>query len=227
MVRDISERRGREERIAFLMREVNHRSKNMLALVQAMARQTFAAGQANFFERFSERIQALAASHDLLVNNDWIGVEIGALARSQLAHFEDAIKEHVTLEGPRLMLSAGAAQAIGMALHELATNAAKYGALSRAEGRVSLHWTTEPGRRGGSSRCAGRNPAGRRSRSRRRRGFGSTVIGRLVEAQLEAEVELTFAPEGLVWQMRCALAGLTTGTGPEANLQHMMEPPGG
>ncbi len=58
-----------------------------------------------------------------------------------------------------------------------------------------------------------------------RRGFGSTVIGRLVEAQLEAKVELSFAPEGLIWQMRCALAGLTTGTGPEANLQHMMEPP--
>ncbi len=227
VVRDISERRGREERIAFLMREVNHRSKNMLALVQAMARQTFAAGQANFFERFSERIQALAASHDLLVNNDWIGVEIGALARSQLAHFEDAIKEHVTLEGPRLMLSAGAAQAIGMALHELATNAAKYGALSRAEGRVSLLWTTEPGEAGRIFTMRWAESGGPPVTKPTRRGFGSTVIGRLVEAQLEAKVQLSFAPEGLIWQMRCALAGLTTGTGPEANLQDMMEPPSG
>ncbi len=191
VVRDISERRGREERITFLMREVNHRSKNMLALVQAMARQTFAAGQANFFERFSERIQALAASHDLLVNNDWIGVEIGALARSQLAHFEDAIKEHVTLEGPRLMLSAGAAQAIGMALHELATNAAKYGALSRVEGRVSLHWTTEPGDAGRIFTMRWAESGGPPVTKPTRRGFGSTVIGRLVEAQLEAKVELS------------------------------------
>ncbi len=193
-----------------------------------MARQTFAAGQANFFERFSERIQALAASHDLLVNNDWIGVEIGALARSQLAHFEDAIKEHVTLEGPRLMLSAGAAQAIGMALHELATNAAKYGALSRVEGTRLVALDDRAGGRGADLHDAlGRIRRGPPVTKPTRRGFGSTVIGRLVEAQLEAKVELSFAPEGLVWQMRCALAGLTTGTGPEANLQDMMEPPGG
>ncbi len=224
VVRDISDRRGREERIAFLMREVNHRSKNMLALVQAMARQTMAAGQANFFERFSERIQALAASHDLLVNNDWIGVEVGALARSQLAHFEDALKDHVTLEGPRLILSAGSAQAIGMALHELATNAAKYGALSRPEGRVSLRWSIaqDEGPRMFTMRWveSGGPPVTEPSR----RGFGSTVVSRLVEAQLEADVELSFAPEGLVWQMRCALSGLVASTGPEANLQHMIQP---
>jgi two-component sensor histidine kinase len=227
VVRDVSDRRSREERIAFLMREVNHRSKNMLALVQAMARQTMAAGQANFFERFSERIQALAASHDLLVNNDWIGVEIGALARSQLAHFEDALKEHVTLEGPQLMLSAGAAQAIGMALHELATNAAKYGALSRPEGRVSLRWSIgeQAGRR--QFTMTWTESGGPKVVEPSRRGFGSAVLGRLVEAQLEAEVELSFAPSGLVWHMRCALAGLMAGTGPEANLQTMMRPPTG
>jgi len=219
-MRDISQRRAREERIEFLLREVNHRSKNMLALVQAMARQTLAAGHENFFARFSERLQALAASHDLLVSNDWSGVDINALARSQLAHFEDALRDQVTLEGPQLMLSAAAAQAIGMALHELATNAAKYGALSTPSGRVALSWAVGPGAAGQTFSMRWAERDGPAVIEPERRGFGSTVMSRLVQSNLDAKVELTFEPTGLIWTMACAFADVAAVAAPEAGVDH-------
>jgi PAS domain S-box-containing protein len=135
-IEDISERKAHEERIHLLMREVNHRDKNILSLVQAIARQTAAREPGNFIGRFTERIRALAANQDLLVRNEWNGVEIADLVRSQLAHFADLIGSRITLHGRKLRLQATCAQAIGLALHELATNAGKYGALSRDTGRV-------------------------------------------------------------------------------------------
>ena len=92
-----------------LMREVNHRAKNMQGLVLAIARQTAASGPQDFLQRFSQRIQALSANQDLLVNNAWRGVEIAALARAQLAHFADLIGHRITLDGPPLSFSPAAA----------------------------------------------------------------------------------------------------------------------
>ena len=126
---DITERKRQEEHIRFLMREVNHRSKNMLTLVQAVARQTASKRRGDFFGRFDERIRALAASQDLVVKDDWRGANLDELIRSQLSHFKDLIGIRIILNGPSLFLSASAAQTIGMALHEFGTNAGKYGAL--------------------------------------------------------------------------------------------------
>jgi PAS domain S-box-containing protein len=140
---DITDRKHREEQIRLLLREVNHRSKNMLTLVQAVARQTVASDPDDFLERFSERVQALAASQDLLVKSGWQGVELGELVRSQLAHFKDLIGSRIELLGPPLAISAPAAQPIGMALHELATNAGKYGALANGSGRIAIAWGVE------------------------------------------------------------------------------------
>ena len=112
------------------MREVNHRAKNMLSLVQSIARQTAAREPEDFIERFTERIQALAANQDLLVRNEWRGVDLEDLVRAQLAHFADLVGVRITVRGESLRLRAAAAQAIGLALHELATNAGKYVALS-------------------------------------------------------------------------------------------------
>ena len=130
----------RTEHITRLLKEMDHRSKNILNVVQAIARQTAIATPGEFVTRFSERIQTLAASHDLLVKSQWQGIEISDLIRVQLGHFNDLLDSRIKLEGPPLRLSVGAAQTFGMIVHELATNAAKYGALSNDSGLVEIRW---------------------------------------------------------------------------------------
>src|SRR5262245_39149634 len=112
----------------------------MLSVVDAIARQTATRDPEHFVDRFSERIQALSANQDLLVKNAWHGVEIEDLVRAQLAPFTDLIGSRIALCGSKLRLNAAAAQAIGLALHELSTNAGKYGALSTNTGRVDVSW---------------------------------------------------------------------------------------
>ena len=143
ILRDITERKRHEEHTQLLIREVNHRAKNMLAVVQSIARQTVATKAEDFIGRFNERLQALSASQDSLVQNEWKGVDIAALVQSQLAHFKELIGTRIALKGPSLLISAAAAQTIGMALHELCTNAGKYGALSSGEGRLEVAWSLE------------------------------------------------------------------------------------
>jgi PAS domain S-box-containing protein len=204
IIRDITRRKRQEEQICLLMREVNHRAKNMLAVVMAVARQTQATSPEEFTSRFGERIQALAASQDLLVKNEWQGVPICELVRSQLAHFDGLIGTRIELQGPALVISAAAAQTIAMALHELATNAGKYGALSNDAGRLKIEWhraCTEEGEetfvmswceRGGPLVAPPVN-----------RGFGSTMISRMATESLNGKADLDFAPEGLSWRLEC------------------------
>ncbi len=134
-VQDITERKAREEKEHLLLREINHRAKNMLSVVDVIAHQTAAKNPEDFIERFSERIQALSANQDLLVRNEWNGVELKDLVCAQLAHFADLIGPRIAICGPQLRLNPASAQAIGLALHELSTNAGKYGALSTDKGR--------------------------------------------------------------------------------------------
>ena len=105
------------------MREVNHRAQNMLGLVQSIARATAGPDSAAFLDSFGERIQALSANQRLLVRSECRGVEVGALIRSQLAHFGDLLDSRINLNGPSLILSVEASQTLGMALHELASRA--------------------------------------------------------------------------------------------------------
>jgi len=115
----------------------------MLSVVDAIAHQTATRNPEDFIERFSERIQALSANQDLLVRNAWHGVEIEDLVRAQLAPFADLIGSRIVVRGPKLRLNAASAQAIGLALHELTTNAGKYGALSKDTGRLDIGWATD------------------------------------------------------------------------------------
>jgi PAS domain S-box-containing protein len=140
-VQDITERKGREER-EFLMREINHRSKNLLGVVDAIAHQTVTAKPEDFIERFSERIKALAANQDLLIRNEWQGVEIADLVHGQLAPFA-SFMGRISVHGPKLRMKPTSAQAIGLAIQELSTNAAKYGAFSTDTGRVDVGWGTD------------------------------------------------------------------------------------
>ncbi len=115
-VHDITERKGREEREHLLMSEINHRAKNMLSVVDAIAHQTVTRNPEDFIERFSERIQSLSANQDLLIRNAWQGVEVEALVRAQLAPFADLMGSRIVVRGPKFRLNAASAQAIGLAL---------------------------------------------------------------------------------------------------------------
>jgi two-component sensor histidine kinase len=190
-----------------LIQELNHRTRNLLSVVQSIANQTAASKPTDFVERFSRRIQALSASQDLLVQGEWRGVEIEALVRAQLAHFTDLIGERIMIEGPPLSVTPSAAQSIGMALHELATNAGKYGSLSDDHGSVSIDWRLD----GGQFSIGWIERDGPRVKRPKRRGFGTTIISTVAEANVGGEVELNYQSSGVIWRLRCAASRALSG----------------
>ena len=209
VLRDITERKRAQEQIQLLMREVNHRSKNMLTLVQAVGRQTLATTPEDFIQRFEERIEALAANQDLLVKNQWKDIDLRDLVHSQLAHFKDLIGTRISIAGPAVLVHARGAQAIGMALHELATNAGKYGALSGEEGCVVIAWQTGRGRDVEERFVMiWREQGGPAVKAPERSGFGLQVIAYGAEQSLGGNVRLEFPITGLVWRVECPLAEL-------------------
>ncbi len=206
--RDITERKHREQHVRTLLRELVHRSKNLLAVVQAMSRQTATgSGSIDDFQRkFSARLQALSMAHDLLISHDWRGASMHDLVRAQMAYCLDIgaseVGEHARIDGPKVMLKPEAAQNIGLALHELATNALAHGALSRAGGNVALSWRFEDGRFCVDWRESGGPPVAPPPRE----GFGHKVIKRLVAQALDGSTTLDFPPEGFAWTL-CVPAG--------------------
>lgn len=197
---DITDRKENERHLRMLMRELTHRSKNLLAVIQAMARQTarHATTIDQFVEQFSARLQALSRSHDLLVQEGWHGASLTEMVRSQLGHHLDADTPRISIEGPDLFLKPEAAQNIGLALHELSTNAAKYGALSVPGGKVSIRWARRPPEAGGGFDLNWKEIGGPPVTPPTSRGFGSLVIERNLARGLDSEVKLVFNPEGLV-----------------------------
>jgi two-component sensor histidine kinase len=191
-----------EQQVRLLMREMHHRGKNTLSLVQAIARQTATSGPEHFVERFTHRIQALATNQDLLVQTRWQGVDVDDLVRAQLAHFSDLMGYRISLNGPKLRLNGAAAQAIGMALHELATNAGKYGALSTDAGRVDVVWRVDSA----IFKMAWTERQGPPVTPPDGRGFGSTVVEAMVKRAVNGEVLLEFDPAGVVWHLSCPAA---------------------
>lgn len=200
---DITEQKNREIHIQLLMREVNHRAKNILGVVMSVAQQTHGADHAEFLQNFLARLQALAAGQDVLVQNEWGGVQIQALVRAQLSHFKDLIGDRITLAGDEVRISPSAVQTIGMAIHELATNASKYGALSNDRGRITIGWQHINGI--GSDRfvMTWTESDGPPVVSPKRLGFGSTLTGKVVKMSLSGEVAADYAPSGFSWRLDC------------------------
>jgi two-component sensor histidine kinase len=168
-------------------------------VVHAIAHQTATKNPEDFITRFSERIQALSANQDLLVRNEWNGVDISDLARAQLAHFADLIGSRIAVHGPKLRLKAASAQAIGLALHELATNAGKYGALSTERGRVDIRWGTE----GDTLTMSWTESHGPPVSPPKGRGFGTIVIEVMAERTVGGKVDLDYAASGVTWRLTC------------------------
>jgi PAS domain S-box-containing protein len=218
---DVTDQKAHEEQIHLLMREINHRAKNMLSLVQAIARQTAARDIGDFIERFTERVQALAANQDLLVRNEWQGVDVEELVVAQLAHFADLVGSRITLHGSPVRLNAAAAQAVGLALHELSTNAGKYGALSVGAGRVDVCWRLD----GDVFAMSWTECDGPHVSRPERCGFGSTVIASMVKQTVNGEVLLDYVPSGVVWNLICPAANaLERRTILHKNLERPAEP---
>jgi PAS domain S-box-containing protein len=200
-LRDITERKQQEERERLLMREVSHRAKNMLSVVHSIAQQTATRNPEDFVARFSDRIQALSANQDLLIRNEWEGVEITELVHAHLAHFADLIGTRIALSGAKLRLNPASAQAIGLALHELATNAGKYGALSTDRGRVDIGWESD----GDTLTMIWTEHDGPASPPERR-GFGTLVMGEMAKRSVGGEVEIHYRPSGVTWRLTCPAA---------------------
>lgn len=203
IARDITERRRLQEAQRVLSLEINHRSKNLLAVVEAIVRQTAAhAPPQDFVRRISQRLRALAANQDLLVDGSWCGAEIGALVRAQLTHIDGLIGSRVRLEGDRLVVTPTAAQALGMAFHELATNALKYGALSGELGEVIVGWRVEAIGEEPELFVSWREIGGPAIVASGRAGFGTTIIERITGQSLGGAAAVAYAPAGLCWELR-------------------------
>jgi two-component sensor histidine kinase len=185
-----------------LMREANHRAKNVLSVVQAIAHQTATKSPEDFTERFSERIQALSANHDLLIRNEWRGIDIEELVRAQLSPFADLIGSRIAVHGRKLRLNTASAQAVGLALHELATNAGKYGALSTDAGRIDIHWGCD----GDTFNTSWTESEGPTVSAPKRHGFGTTVMKAMTERSVDGKVNLDYAPSGVTWRLSCPAA---------------------
>ena len=198
IARDITERKKYEEHLSFTTRELSHRTKNVLAVVLAMVRQIGkqTASFEQFEERFSGCIKALAFCHDLLVESDWQGADLRSLIALQVAPFGGLEDKKIVATGPAITLSPQATQLIGLALHELATNAAKHGALTVPAGTVTIEW--QRANANGATRLCWREQYGPRVKPPTRRGFGHTVLERMA-ASLGGDVSLEFRPEGLRW----------------------------
>jgi PAS domain S-box-containing protein len=207
---DIHDHKMREEHIRVLMKEVNHRSKNLLAVTQAIARQTVSssATAAEFEQKFSARLLGLAASQDLLTEEKWRGVQLEALVRSQINPYSEPGGERFRIGGPAIALDSAATQAIGMALHELAANAAKYGALSIDGGHIVVSWRVVRSDGEPTLEMDWIEREGPSAAPPSTRGFGSVVMDRMLSQRLNAVVRLSFEAGGLSWRLSVPLKNI-------------------
>lgn len=203
---DITERAEADAQRELLLAELNHRVKNTLAVVQGIAHQTFRGGDASAAARnaFEGRLVALAAAHNLLTQSNWEAASLQDLAADALQAASENGRR-ITLRGPRILLQPREALAVAMALHELYTNAVKYGALSNDTGRITLEWTRSEGSPA-RLKLIWREEGGPPVAPPRRRGFGSRLVERTLAQDLDGEVRLEFRPEGLVCSIDAPLS---------------------
>jgi PAS domain S-box-containing protein len=206
---NISDTKRHNAHVDFLLKEVNHRAKNMLSLINVIAKRTASSGTDGFIERFSDRISALAANQDILVKSEWKAVNLNDLVRSQLAHFEDLFENRIHVKGSSILIVPEAAEKLGMALHELTTNAGKYGALSNNSGQIYISWCIEQSDHEKAYVLEWRETDGPAVKVPERAGFGSLVSGTLLASGLGGRVNADYLPSGLIWRLDCPLASVT------------------
>jgi two-component sensor histidine kinase len=190
---DITERKRAEERQILLAEEVDHRARNVVAVVQSIMRLTRADSIDEYIGALDGRIGALSSAHRLLASSRWEGADLNRLVEEEFAPYRAERHERVSTSGPVVLLPPAIAQTIALALHELATNAAKYGALSTASGRVALSWRTEPAK----LELVWVESGGPKVSPPTRRGYGSRAIIAGIERQLGGLVNFDWQANGL------------------------------
>ena len=194
---DITQRKKAEERQALLAREVDHRAKNAMAIVQSIVRLTKAASKADYVSIIDGRIKALSRAHVLLSNSRWQGADLGKLVNEELAPFRSTHADRIAISGPEILLEPTKAQTLALALHELAANAAKYGALSSVSGKLMVRWALEAD----ALVIQWHETSGPETHKPAATGFGTKIITGSIERQLGGKTDFDWAPTGL----RCSL----------------------
>ncbi len=206
VVMDITDRRAAEERSALLMREVDHRAKNALAVVQAALRLTRAEDTPSYVRAVEGRVAALARAHSMLAQRRWTGAELQPLLEGELGPYvagADTTAPRVMLSGPQVLLDPKAAQPLAMALHELASNAVEHGALSVPEGRLLVAWQVDPN--GPWLQLTWQELGGPVVVPPSRAGFGGRVVDGTLRGQLGGSISRRWLAGGLVCEIRLPL----------------------
>src|SRR5215475_415379 len=198
-MRDISPRKRAEQHNELLTRELSHRSKNLFSLVLATMTQTaqHSTSKQDFIKRLNDRVRAMSQANDLLVRGEWKGAPVRDLVGTSLAPF--VRKTNLEMDGPDIILTADAVHCMSMVLHELATNAAKFGALTSANGKIAVNWDLDSTVVEPRFHISWRESGGPSALTPRQTGFGTEVITELPKYELDAKVTLKYAPAGLFW----------------------------
>jgi len=202
IARDITAQKQAQLAQTLLQRELNHRTKNLLAVADAIVRQTSKSSPPEeLVERISRRLHALSVSQDLMIDSEWRGADITNIIQWQLASILEDHASRITLRGPLCTLNPRTAQALGLAIFELATNALKFGSLSAKAGTVQIVWSIgdHAGKR--EFHMSWRELGGPSVVPPNHSGFGSTIIERMIARSLLGSAKLTYAPAGLLWEL--------------------------
>ncbi|MDX6751324.1 HWE histidine kinase domain-containing protein [Geminicoccaceae bacterium 1502E] len=187
-----------------LMQELNHRVKNCLATAQVIAQRSLIESKtmAEARDDFVARLHAMAAIHDLLVAKNWSGAELSAVLRQTLEPFsgESPARRGITLQGPPVPLTVKQAQTLSMAIHELATNASKYGALSRPAGSIDIAWSHDPAANGAFA-LSWKERSGPQVRSPGKKGFGTIMLTGVLAQEIRGTIVLDYPPDGVICRM--------------------------
>ena len=200
---DITEQKRQQAHLQVIMRELAHRAKNILSLVDGIARQTAKAEALpdTFVNRFGDRLSALGQAYDLLISEDWRGVDLRALVETQLAFILPEAKERVATLGPGVVVRPEVGQYLALALHELVTNATKYGALRQPGGRLTVEWRVVEDRAGAAAIELEWTEFGVAIGAPERSGFGRSLLERVVPRGLATSASLDFSPSGICWRI--------------------------
>ncbi len=201
--RDITELKTNEEHLRLITGELSHRAKNQLAIVRSISNQTARNVDSfpEFKKKFDGRLSSLANSIDLLVQRNWSAVSLDTLCRSQIELFSGGTIGTVDISGPEVVLTPVAVEAIGMAMHELATNAVKYGALSQTGGHISVSWKLLPETDNECLQIVWQETGLNIDEIPSRQGFGHIVLTRLAQSSLRSDARLNFSHQGLRWEI--------------------------
>ena len=206
VMQDITEQKEAQSRQEMLTHELEHRTKNILAMVSAIATQTLRDSDLDTArDAFNERLRALASAHDLLTKTRWTDASIRKVIEAGIA----LLPQHrIALDGPDLALDPRRSLSLALAVNELGTNALKYGALSNAEGRVEIKWLVAAGEDGSGSTLTltWQESGGPRVSAPSRRGFGSFLITRVLAADFEGTVDVDFRPDGVIATLKALLS---------------------